>query len=126
LGEAQDVTDWAAARTANLSVRREVVSPSIEQHRMELSELCRRYSVRSLSLFGSAAREDFDPERSDYDFLVDFKALQPGQYADAYFGLLEALADLLGRPVDLVVGSAIKNPYFRQSVEQTKALLYAA
>ena len=102
------------------------MSPSIEQHRTELSELCRRYSVQSLSLFGSAAREDFDPERSDYDFLVDFENLQPGQYADAYFGLLEALAELLGRPVDLVVGSAIKNPYFRQSVEQPKALLYAA
>ena len=102
------------------------MSPSIEQHRTELSELCRRYSVQSLSLFGSAARDDFDPERSDYDFLVDFEALPPGRYADAYFGLLESLERLMGRPVDLVVASAIKNPYFRQSVEQTKALLYAA
>jgi predicted nucleotidyltransferase len=102
------------------------VSPSIDQHRAELAELCRRYRVLSLSVFGSAVRDDFDPERSDYDFLVDFQALQPGQYADAYFGLLESLERLLGRPVDLVVGSAIKNPYFRQSVEQTRALLYAA
>jgi uncharacterized protein len=102
------------------------VSPTIDQHRAELSELCRRYSVRSLSLFGSATRDDFDPARSDYDFLVDFADLQPGEYADAYFGLLQALEKLLGRPVDLVVGSAIKNPYFRQSVDQTKALLYAA
>ena len=102
------------------------MSPSIDQHRAELAELCRRYRVLSLSVFGSAVRDDFDPERSDYDFLVDFQALQPGQYADAYFGLLESLERLLGRPVDLVVGSAIKNPYFRQSVEQTRALLYAA
>jgi predicted nucleotidyltransferase len=102
------------------------VSPTIDQHRAELVDLCRRYRVVSLSLFGSAAREDFDPELSDYDFVVDFEALPPGQYADAYFGLLEALGQLLGRPVDLVVGSAIKNPYFRQSVEQTRALLYAA
>jgi predicted nucleotidyltransferase len=98
----------------------------IDQHRAELAELCRRYRVLSLSVFGSAVRDDFDPERSDYDFLVDFQALQPGQYADAYFGLLESLERLLGRPVDLVVGSAIKNPYFRQSVDQTRALLYAA
>ena len=102
------------------------MSPSIDQHRAELSDLCRRYRVLSLSLFGSAVRDDFDPERSDYDFLVEFEALPSGHYADAYFGLLEALQQLLGRPVELVVASAIKNPYFRQSVEQTKALLYAA
>jgi predicted nucleotidyltransferase len=102
------------------------LSPSIDQHRAQLSEICRRYRVLSLSLFGSATRDDFDPERSDYDFLVDFEALPPGEYADAYFGMLASLEQLLGRPVDLVVASAIKNPYFRQSVEQTKALLYAA
>lgn len=102
------------------------MSPSIDKHRAELSELCRRYRVLSLSLFGSATRDDFDPERSDYDLLVEFEALPPGQYADAYFGLLESLEQLLGRPVDLVVASAIKNPYFRQSIDQTKALLYAA
>ncbi len=102
------------------------MSPAIELHRAELSELCRRYGVLSLSLFGSAARDDFDPQHSDYDFLVDFKTLAAGEYADAYFGLLELLERLLGRPVDLVVASAIKNPYFRESVEQTKALLYAA
>jgi predicted nucleotidyltransferase len=102
------------------------VSPSIEEHLAELAQLCRRYRVVSLSLFGSATRDDFDPERSDYDFLVDFEVLPPGQYSDAYFGLLESLERLFGRPVDLVVSSAIKNPYFRQSVEQTRALLYAA
>ena len=102
------------------------MSPSIDQHRAELAELCRRYGVLSLSLFGSATRDDFDPQASDYDFLVEFEALPPGRYADAYFGLLESLGQLLGRPIDLVVASAIKNPYFRQSVEQTKALLYAA
>lgn len=102
------------------------MSPFIEEHRADLADLCRRYRVLSLSLFGSASRDDFDPQRSDYDFLVDFGALTSGQYADAYFGLLESLELLLGRPVDLVVASAIKNPYFRESVEQTKALLYAA
>jgi predicted nucleotidyltransferase len=102
------------------------VSPSIEERRAELAEMCRRYHVRSLSLFGSATRADFDSERSDFDFLVDFEDLPSGQYADAYFGLLDALEQLLGRPVDLVVSSAIKNPYFRESVEETRTLLYAA
>src|SRR3989442_1457120 len=50
----------------------------------------------------------------------------PGRYADNDFGLLEGLEKLCGRPVDLVVASVIQNPYFRQSVERTKALLYAA
>lgn len=100
--------------------------PSIEEHRAELAELCRRHHVLRLSLFGSATRDDFDPQRSDLDFLVDFASLPPGQYADAFFGLLQSLERLFGRQVDLVVASAIRNPYFRQSIDQTKTLLYAA
>jgi predicted nucleotidyltransferase len=102
------------------------VIPAIEEHRTELEALCRLHHVRSLSLFGSATRDDFDPGRSDLDFLVDFEPLPTGGYAEAFFGLLESLESLFGRPVDLVVGSAIRNPYFRQAVDQTKAPLYAA
>lgn len=58
---------------------------------------------------------------------MEFEAGATGAgYADRYFGLLEGLEQLFGRPVDLVVASAIRNPYFRESVERTKALLYAA
>ena len=77
-------------------------------------------------MFGSAASPQFDPERSDFDFLVEFDELPPGSYATAFFGLLEDLEQLLERPVDLVVPSAIRNPYFRESVEASRALLYAA
>jgi len=96
------------------------------KRRAEVEALCRRYHVRRLELFGSAASSQDRPGESDLDFLVEFDPLPPCAYADAYFGLLEALQSLSGRPVDLVVGSAIKNPYFRQSVEHTKALLYAS
>ena len=58
-------------------------------------------------------------------FLVEFQPAAAG-YADRYFGLLESLEQLFGQPVDLVVASAIKNPYFRESVDRSKALLYAA
>jgi predicted nucleotidyltransferase len=95
-------------------------------HQAEIDDLCRRFGVRSLELFGSAARGDDQPGVSDLDFLVEFQPQPPGGYADAYFGLLEALQDLSGRPVDLVVASAIRNPFFRESVERTKVLLYAA
>ena len=98
----------------------------IEEHRAELAELCRRHHVLRLAVFGSATRDDFDAERSDLDFLVDFEPLPPGGYADAFFGLLESLERLFGRPVDLVVASAIRNPYFRESVLTTQELLYAA
>jgi uncharacterized protein len=98
----------------------------IDLKNQRLTELCRCYRVRRLALFGSALREDFDPAHSDLDFVVEFEALPVGAYADAYFGLLESLQDLFGRRVDLIVSSAIRNPYFRESVERSQAVLYAA
>lgn len=96
------------------------------RHRTALEQLCRRYHVCRLELFGSAATGQDRPGESDLDFLVEFEPLAAAAYADTYFGLREALEDLFGRPADLVVASAIKNPYFLKSVEQTKTLLYAA
>lgn len=90
----------------------------------EIAALCRRFRVRRLDLFGSAATGKAGAD-SDLDFLVEFEPMVEG-YADAYFGLLEALQDLFRRPIDLVVSSAIRNPYFRRSVESSRELLYAA
>ncbi len=98
----------------------------LSQHRRELEALCRRFSVRSLEVFGSAATDRERPGESDLDFLVEFHAPPSGGYAEAYFGLLESLEALFGRPVDLVVASAIRNPFFLQSVDRTRTLLYAA
>jgi len=102
------------------------MSPFIDDHRAALIDLCRRYRVRSLSVFGSAARDDFDPARSDVDLLVEFEPLAGNGYADVYFGLREALEALFGRDVDLVAPSAIRNPYIRADVERTRTLVYAA
>jgi hypothetical protein len=98
----------------------------VEEKRDDIARLCRRYAVRRLELFGSATGEDFDSETSDLDFLVEFQPLQPGEYADAYFGLLEGLHQLFGRPVDLVMPRAVKNPYFLEAMNQSRTLLYAA
>ena len=100
--------------------------PAIEERADELRRICLHYGVRRLDLFGSAATGPYDPEESDLDFLVEFQPAALDAYADAYFGLLEALGRLFGRPVDLVVESAIKNPYFLQSVEQTRTPVYEA
>jgi hypothetical protein len=102
------------------------VNPQVAQSRAAIERLCRDYHVQRLELFGSAATGQDRPEKSDLDFLVEFDQLPAGSYADAYFGLLESLQRLFHRPVDLVVASAIKNPYFRQAVERSKTLLYAA
>jgi len=97
-----------------------------EQRRAQLEALCRSYGVRRLEVFGSSATGLAGNDEGDLDFLVEFQSLPRGGYADAYFGLLESLEALYGRPVDLVVPSAIRNPFFLQSVERTRTLLYAA
>ncbi len=100
-------------------------SPLLADHRNAIDALCRRHHVRRLDLFGSAARGEAR-DGSDYDFLVEFDALPPGGYTEAYFGLREDLEALLGAPVDLVVERAIRNPYFLQSVQADRKALYAA
>jgi predicted nucleotidyltransferase len=98
----------------------------IEVHRVEIDELCRRYGVRRLELFGSATSARFDPNRSDVDLLVEFAQRDHPCYADVYFGLAEALEALLGRAVDLVMASAVTNPYFLEDIAPSRTLLYAA
>ena len=98
----------------------------IEERRDALVQLCRSHHVRKIELFGSALTERFDTQSSDLDFIVSFDDIAPGEYVDAYFGLLEGLQELFQRPVDLVVESAITNPYFLNEIEKTRTLVYAA
>ena len=97
----------------------------LRKHRAEIEALCRGHHVHRLALFGSVARGDAGDD-SDYDFLVRFAPLPPGGYADAFFGLKEGLEALLGAPVDLVVESAIRNPYFKLAISLQQEFLYAA
>jgi predicted nucleotidyltransferase len=94
--------------------------------RVELGDICRRYAVRRLELFGSGAREDFDPAESDLDFLVEFKPGDTRLAFESYFGLKEDLETLFGRPVDLIMPGAVRNPYVRAEIERDRTLLYAA
>jgi predicted nucleotidyltransferase len=98
----------------------------IKLHREELRALCRRFHVRRLDLFGSAARGDFDPEHSDADFIVEFERDTPLHPFDAYFGLKEELEALLGRKVDLVELSAVRNPYLKASIEASREPVFEA
>ncbi len=99
----------------------------IEQRRPQIEVLCRRFHVHRLEVFGSAAEaERFDSNRSDVDFLVEFAPEAESRVAELYLDLIAALNDLLGREVDVVMTRAIRNPYFRQVVDRSRRMLYAA
>ena len=94
---------------------------------LSLEQLCKLYGVKRLEVVGSAAREvDFDPARSDVDFLVDFEPGRLPATLKGYFGFREALENIVGRPVDLVMLDAVRNPYLKASLESSRRLLYAA
>lgn len=99
---------------------------AVQDQFQQVSEVCRRYPVQRLAVFGSALRDDFDPDRSDIDFLVEFGPTTPEQHADAYFGLLADLEALFGRHVDLVESAALRNPYRRGEIEATQVVLHVA
>lgn len=98
----------------------------IRDKQRQLADICRVFGVSRLEVFGSAARgSDFDPARSDVDFLVQFEAA--GLPAlQRFFGLSQALEAELGRPVDLCSASAVENPYLQAAINRSKELVYAA
>ncbi len=96
----------------------------LDQHLASLARACRKYAVRRLELFGSAARGGFDPARSDFDFVVTFRDKSLGTYADRYFDLATELERLLGRKVDLLTERSIRNPYFRREVDAARQTVY--
>jgi uncharacterized protein len=98
----------------------------VEGKRQEIELLCRRFGVHRLDVFGSVLGDSFDPVTSDVDVLVEFDAHAGFDYFESYFGLKEGLEQLLGRPVDVVSATSIRNPYFRDQVMRTRERLYAA
>ncbi|MDD2767975.1 MAG: nucleotidyltransferase domain-containing protein [Methylococcus sp.] len=104
------------------------MQPLIREHRQAIAELCRRYDVHRLEVFGSTARGvDFDPARSDAHFLVEFSTESGGTTLKTFFRLQSELSQLLGRAVDLTeTSSALRNPYVRASVNRARELVYGA
>lgn len=99
----------------------------VDDHREELYELCRRYDVERLELFGSASTDDFDADHSDLDFLVEYSAeCNLGPWLKEHFEFQEALERLFGLPVDLVMATAIKSDRLLREVNRTRQTVYAA
>lgn len=95
----------------------------IEIHTKDIKNLCKTHKVKSLYAFGSVLTKEFNSE-SDIDLIVDFHPLDVLDYADNYFDLKFSLENILKRPIDLLEEKAIKNPYFRKTINQSKQLIY--
>lgn len=98
----------------------------LENKADDIRAICEKNCVKALFLFGSALENNM-PEQSDVDFAVVFKEeLSPLERGDAFFELLGSLEKLLNKRIDLISYSVIKNPIFKQEVDNTKVSLYAA
>ncbi len=89
----------------------------------DIANLCKSYKVKTLYAFGSVLTANFNKD-SDIDLIVDFANIDVADYADNYFDFKFSLQEILKRPIDLLEEKAIKNPYFRQSVNQQRQLVY--
>ncbi len=99
--------------------------PIVAAKRAEIAVLCRRYGVRRLDLFGSAARGTDFTDESDIDLLIEY---EPGRAPSwgPLFDLRDAFSELFGRDVDFVMVKAVKNPYLRASIERSREPLFGA
>jgi len=89
----------------------------------KIKALCLAHNIETLFAFGSVCTDSFN-EKSDVDLLISFKPMDYGDYADTYFNLADKFENLFRRPVDLVTVKSLSNPYFIESINQTKTLLY--
>ncbi|MGX1023038.1 nucleotidyltransferase family protein [Flavobacterium sp. CS20] len=97
----------------------------ITNKKEKLNKLCLEYDVKTMHIFGSAITENFS-KHSDIDILVSFKAISIEKYTDNYFDLHAHLEQLFNRKVDLITENSLSNPFFIESIEKTKKLLYVA
>lgn len=100
--------------------------PLIAAKRADISRICQEHHIHRLEVFGSAARAaDFDPARSDADFLVEFEP-QAKLGLDSYFAFKAALESVLHRGVDLIESRAVRNPYLLAGINSAREVVYAA
>ena len=99
--------------------------PLIDNNREAIIALCRQHGVRRLEAFGSILRGDFDAQRSDVDFLVEFDPAVSASFEN-FLSLKESLEALFSRSVDLVELRAVRNRRLRHYIEQSKSPIYDA
>lgn len=98
----------------------------IQNSREQLAELCKSHKIKRIYAFGSVLTSRFNDD-SDIDFLVSFSDdLSVLEYAENYFSLLEKLNKLFNRRVDLITENSLSNPFFIESIDQSKEIVYEA
>lgn len=107
-------------------IKSPTITDPLSGHLEAIAALCREYGVLRLDIFGSAAKGTFDPETSDLDFVMTFENRGMTGYAKRYLRFAEALEHLFSRPVDLIFDDAIRNPYFREEIDETRRSVYVA
>lgn len=95
----------------------------LQKYQAAIIKLCKAHKVKSLYAFGSILSDNFNAE-SDIDLIVEFANMDVEDYADNYFDFKFSLQELFKRPIDLLEEKAIKNPYFRDKVNQRRLILY--
>jgi len=95
-----------------------------DEQMARVRELCDEYGVVKLELFGSAATDAFDPERSDVDVIARFEEQSDVDYVDRFFGFVESLEALFERPVDLLTDQRFRNAIFQHSVDATRKVIH--
>ncbi len=98
----------------------------LETRKEELKDLCKLLKVKRLYAFGSVVSDTFRDD-SDLDFLISFSdSLSVEEYTNNYFSLQYKLRGLFNREIDIVTERTLSNPYFIESINETKELIYEA
>ena len=95
----------------------------LDNYSDSIKRLCATHKVKELYAFGSVLRDDFN-ESSDIDFIVHFDNMDLASYTNNYFYFKFSLEDLLKRSVDLIEETALKNPYFKEAISNSRKLVY--
>jgi len=96
---------------------------NLQSYKPAIIKLCETYKVKKLYAFGSVLTKSFNTD-SDIDLIVEFKNIRLEDYADNYFDFKFSLQDVFKMSIDLLEDKAIKNPYFRKSVNEKRQLVY--
>ena len=89
----------------------------------KIEDFCKRWKIAEFSIFGSALREDFSP-KSDVDVLISFEPDIPWSLFD-WVDMIEELRGIIGREVDLVEQSGLRNPFRRHEILRNRQVIYA-
>ncbi len=96
----------------------------IDDKRDLIYDVCMRFVVSRMNVFGSALRADFRPGERVIDLLVQFTPIKPADLANSCFIILELLSSILNIPVDLAMSYAAKNSYIAAGTHWTNQVLY--